>query len=393
MRLLFTQETDWLKRNPAQQHHLAEMLSLRGHEVRVIDYEFLWRTQGKKELYSRREVFSNVSKIRQDAGITIIRPGIVKLPLLDYISLVVSHRGEIAHQLNEFKPDCIVGWGILNSFLAVKEAKRNNIPLLYYWIDALDRLIPFPPFRVMGRLVESSTLKKSDKVLTINNKLRDYVIALGASPERTGVLRAGIDIEQYNPADNGSAVREQYGIQKDDVVLFFMGWLYQFSGLKEVALQLARVNNYNLKLLVVGEGDAYEDLQRIREEYNLQDRLILTGKKPYREIPSLIAAADVCLLPAYPRERIMQDIVPIKMYEYMAMKKPVISTSLPGVMEEFGEGNGAVELYNTNNLAKLGTKARDFVKGYSWDRVTDEFEEILKEVIEEKQSERLPERV
>jgi len=43
MKLLYTQETDWLTRGPHQQHHPAEMLSLRGHEVRAIDYELWWR--------------------------------------------------------------------------------------------------------------------------------------------------------------------------------------------------------------------------------------------------------------------------------------------------------------------------------------------------------------
>ena len=60
------------------------------------------------------------------------------------------------------------------------------------------------------------------------------------------------------------------------------------------------------------------------------------------EMPAFIAASDICLLPAYPWEKTMQDIVPIKMYEYMAMKKPVIATRLPGVMKEFGEDNGVV---------------------------------------------------
>ncbi len=60
MKILFVQETDWLRRNPAQQHHLAELLSLRGHQVRAIDYEILWR-QGKKEIFSRREVFEGVT--------------------------------------------------------------------------------------------------------------------------------------------------------------------------------------------------------------------------------------------------------------------------------------------------------------------------------------------
>ena len=55
---------------------------------------------------------------------------------------------------------------------------------------------------------------------------------------------------------------------------------------------------------------------------------------------NIVAASDICILPAYPDEEIMQDIVPIKIYEYMAMSKPVITTKLPGIMMEFGEDNG-----------------------------------------------------
>ena len=258
-------------------------------------------------------------------------------------------------------------------------------------------LIPFKPFQAIGKIAESNTLKQADRVLVINEKLRDYVIKMGASPERTQVLRAGIDTNRFDPANRGNAIRRRYKLTKEDVILFFMGWLYSFSGLTEVASRLAQIDNDNLKLLVVGEGDAYEELQRIREKYKLQDRLILTGKKPYQEIPAFIAASDICLLPAYPNEKIMQDIVPIKMYEYMAMEKPVIATKLPGVMKEFGQDNGvvyvdspedvvakAIELTQNDSVKELGAKARSFVERYSWDKVTDEFEKILMEVIKEK---------
>ncbi len=394
MKLLFTQDTDWLRRNPAQQHHLAEMLSLIGHEIRVIDYELLWKTQGRRELYSRREIFNNVSKIHKGANIMVVRPGIIKVSLLDYVSLLFAHKREIERQIKEFSPDVVVGWGILSSYLAIKAARENNIPFLYYWIDVLHRLIPFKPFQPMGKMIESRVLKHADRVLVINEKLRDYVIKLGTQPERTQVLRAGINLEQFKPNINRDTVRKQYGLREEDINLFFMGWLYRFSGLKEVALQLAKMGNHNLKLLIVGEGDAYEELQKIREKYNLQDRLILTGKKPYQEIPSFIAASDVCLLPAYPAETIMQDIVPIKMYEYMAMGKPVIATKLPGVMKEFGEDNGvvyvdrpedvvakALELVQNGSVGTLGSKARSFVERNSWDNITDEFEKILEEAI------------
>jgi glycosyltransferase involved in cell wall biosynthesis len=277
----------------------------------------------------------------------------------------------------------------------MRAARKNRIPFVYYWIDVLHRLIPFKPFHPIARSLESKTLRQADKVLVINDKLKDYVKELGASPERTQILRAGIDIERLDPATKGDTIRQRYGLTKEDIVLFFMGWLYQFSGLKEVALQLARIDSPNLKLLIVGEGDAYEALQQIREKHHLKNRIILTGKRPYEEIPSFIAASDVCLLPAYPDEKIMQDIVPIKMYEYMAMKKPVIATKLPGVMGEFGEDNGvvyvdkpedavakAMELIQSGRIEELGQKARSFVERYSWDNITDEFEKILKETVE-----------
>ena len=403
MKILLVQDTDWLLRGPHQQHHLIERLSLKGHEVRVIDYELLWRTQGKKELRSKRQVFDNVSRFYDGAKVTLIRPGIIKLPWLDYVSSIFSYRKEIRHQIEDFCPDVVIGFGILSTYLAMTAARKSKIPFVYYWIDVLHRLIPFKPFHPIAMLLERKTLRQADKVLAINEKLKDYVKGLGASPERTQTLRAGIDIERFDPVTKGDTIRQHYGLTRKDIVLFFMGWLYQFSGLKEVASQLARIDNPNLKLLIVGEGDAYEALQQIREKHNLKDRIILTGKKPYEEIPSFIAASDVCLLPAYPDEKIMQDIVPIKMYEYMAMKKPVIATRLPGVMKEFGEDNGvvyvdkpedavtkAMELIQSGKIQELGQKARSFVERYSWESITDQFEKILEEAIKEKQNERVP---
>ena len=85
--------------------------------------------------------------------------------------------------------------------------------------------------------------------------------------------------------------------------------------------------------------------------------------------------------------------------EYMAMRKPVIATRLPGVMKEFGVDNGviyvdrpedvvgnAIELVRNGALNDLGGKARRFVERNSWDNITDEFESILHNVIREKQN-------
>lgn len=395
MKIIVVQDSDWLIRGPHQQHHLMEKLALRGHEIRVIDYEILWKTRGRKQLCSRRQVFENTSKIYDNANVLLIRPGIIKIPFLDYVSLVFGHKREIEQQIKEFQPNLIVGLGILSSYLAAKAAVRFSIPFVYYWIDVLHTLVPFKLLQPIAKALEIRTLKKSDKVLVINEKLRNCVLGLGADDERIRVVKSGVDTEKFRPSSKaGDIVRKKYGLKKDDIVLFYMGWLYNFSGLKEVAIKLATVKDGKLKLLIVGEGNAYKELKQVQQKYDLQDRLILTGQKPYTEMPAFISAASICLLPAYPREKVMQDIVPIKLYEYMTMKKPVIVTRLPGVMKEFGEDNGVVyvdnpvdvidkakSLVEDGKIEKLGDKARKFVQKYRWDSITDEFEKILEEVV------------
>jgi glycosyltransferase involved in cell wall biosynthesis len=91
----------------------------------------------------------------------------------------------------------------------------------------------------------------------------------------------------------------------------------------------------------------------------------------------------------------MRNIVPIKMYEYMACGKPVISTRLPGIMKEFGHNNGVIyieqpkevlkkviELRNDDgSIREQGNKARNFVEKYSWDKITESFEDILNSLV------------
>ena len=397
MRIVLLQETDWSKKGPHDQHHLAEKLSLRGYEVRVIDHELFWRTQDKRGWYSKRQVFSAVCRIYDGAGITLIRPGFIRIPMVDYASVLLSHRGEIYRQIKEFAPDVLIGFGILNSYLAMKAGKKKDVPFVHYWTDVWHLFIPFRLYQPVGEFLERRTLRQADVVIATNKKLWDRLIKMGAPPEQTHILRKGVDFARFNPDLDGTLVREQYGITQNDIVLLFVGTLSSFSGLRELALELAKVNHARLKLVLVGQGELYQELEMIREQHRLQERLILTGRQPYDDVPSLIAASDICLLPFHYIEA-TRDIVPMKIYDYMAMKKPVISTKLPGMIAEFGENNGvvyvdkpgdiikkALELAARENLAELGARARGkFVEGYSWDSITDEFEKILENLMRAK---------
>lgn len=398
MNILCIQETDWIKRGPHQQHHLLERLADRGHTVRVIDYEFLWQEDEDPARLRTRTTQQAPTQVIDDADLELIRPGMVKAPLLDMASIPVTHRNEINHQLKEFDPDVVVGLGILNAYLGARAARTHDVPFVYYVIDHLHRLLENRALEVVAKQVEKRTLRLADEVYVLNEGLADYAASFGAPREKITVLPGGVDYDQYQSAD-GSQRADELGLEDEHKVLFFMGWLYEFSGLKEVAERFAaRQDEFDdYRLLICGDGDLYDELRQIRDT-KLQDKLLLPGEVPFETIPEYLDLADVCLLPAYHND-IMDDIVPIKMYEYLASESPVVARDLPGIHKEFETGNGvvyvddsadafdrAVELIESGEYESLGTTAANYVERNDWEALTNEFKTDLQSLIKQQRA-------
>lgn len=380
MRILVTQESDWITRGPHQQHQLFDRLSERGHQIRVIDYDIDWNKRGKG-WWQGRQVFDRVHKVKDDAQILVIRPGMIRLPILNFISTWFTNLVEIKRQVKDFKPDVIVGFGIMNADISV--LFKGKVPFVYYWIDVLHMLIPTKWMRWLGIIMEGETLMYSNNVVVINESLKEYVLKHGA--KKVEVIGAGVDLKTFKPTN--LTIREKYGVKIDETLLFFMGYVYPFSGIEEVARNLLPEQ----KLMVVGDGESFGGLNRLRDELQLGDRIITIDKKPYKEIPNYINAADVCILPAVNNET-MKYIVPIKIYEYMALRKPIICTRLSGVYEEFGDGNGIVYVDEAKDVPyivshvklryeKFSNQSWGYIVGRDWDMLTDKFERLLKECV------------
>ena len=402
MRILLLQEADWIKRGPHQQHHLIDQMALRGHTIHVIDHELQWREDDDAEVLSRRVIVFRAYKIYPQAGahITLIRPRAIKLSGLNTASIGPFHLMEIRRQVEEFKPDIILSFGVLNAYLGQKVAKRNNIPFVYYLIDELHTLLSNPIKRGLAKRFERQNIQSADKILVINQRLKEYAKRMGARESKISVITAGVDFERFNRDLDGQPVRKRYGIARDDTLLLFTGYMYTFSGLKEVVQSLLEGPYPDIKLMVVGDGDLYAPLLKMVVEHDAGDKIILTGKVPFDEMPRYVAAADICLLPAYKHE-IMMNIVPIKMYEYMAMGKPIIATKLPGIMQEFGFGNGisyvdsaedvvtkAREMIERGVKREEGKKASALVSDCDWDTITDAFEAQLNALIQKRRRDR-----
>jgi len=126
----------------------------------------------------------------------------------------------------------------------------------------------------------------------------------------------------------------------------------------------------------------------------------ILGRRPYDEMPEIIASADVCINPYLPEIR-SNFAFPSKIAEYMASGKAVISSDLPGTRSLLDETSGVslVEpssfasavrdlLLDEDRVMELGKISRKYCEDkFSLNSITDKFESVLMELVQHFDSE------
>jgi len=126
----------------------------------------------------------------------------------------------------------------------------------------------------------------------------------------------------------------------------------------------------------------------LTETLNIADKVIFAGAIPYEKIPDMINALDICIIPDSNEYR-----SPIKMFEYMAGKTPIVASDLPSIREILNEGNAVlVEPDNSKKLAEgisrilnnneLGVKISEQsffdVQNYTWRERSEQVIDFIK---------------
>ncbi|MFX1454504.1 MAG: glycosyltransferase [Promethearchaeota archaeon] len=403
MKILVLQETDWLTRGPHTQHHIFEKLSEKPSIIiKVIDYD-IDQKQNFRTTLIKKQTFRNIHRVSNKSNITVIRTAHLQIKFLRRISSLITNFFQILKITRNEKPDIIVSFSITNGFIGLFLAKIFKIPYLFFYIDILHEIVPIPYVRSLARTVSLFILKHSDKVLVHTKFQHIYLINEGISPKIIEISPDGIslkntivDKKKYNN------LKKKYSINDDDFIIFFMGHLYEFAGLKEI------IDYYNaevierklkLKFIILGDGGIYNYLLNYIEKINAK-WVILPGKVPFNEITEYIELATLCLL-SFRINDITKEIMPIKILEYMAMKKPVLSNALPGVVLELKDKSDVIFSDNLTNLIKkigdlidkkdelreIGYQGYELVKNeYAWPKIIENFKKTLIKVIYKKRT-------
>ena len=201
---------------------------------------------------------------------------------------------------------------------------------------------------------------------------------------KSKIIPNGVDTRLFR--DYGKIKREELNL--NGFIVGYVGVLREWVDLMPVFMALKDLNK-DIKMLVVGKEGQFERNVYLAKQCGVADRVIFTGMVPYSQVPAYISAMDACLIP-FQRGAISENALPLKLFEYMACSRPVISTELTGVKKVAGNEvlyanciddykKIILMLYNDQELMNnLGLSGRKFVEtGYNWSNIVERLEKVL----------------
>jgi glycosyltransferase involved in cell wall biosynthesis len=198
--------------------------------------------------------------------------------------------------------------------------------------------------RLLERL-ELAAYAAADQVVVVSDGFRSNLISRGVPPSKVHTIRNGVSLGRFDPtAPAEPAKRAQLGADADpdagDCLVLYLGTHGISQGLATVADAAARLARHPIRFAFVGEGADKPGLEHMVTERGLRNVTLLPGV-PSREVPSLLAAADICLVPLRDVP-LFSSFIPSKLFEYLAAGRAVIGSVAGEAAQILGEAGAAL---------------------------------------------------
>ncbi|MBK7593528.1 MAG: glycosyltransferase family 4 protein [Betaproteobacteria bacterium] len=249
--------------------------------------------------------------------------------LLELSYSLIAYR-HLAAAAKGFRPDFIYERYNLYLLSGVMLKRRLGIPLL------LEVNAPLAEERRrfdgiglpwLAHRVESQVWRGADHVLPVTKVLAKHVAAAGVPPERIAVIPNGINRTHFAGAPTPETAKNLGLAGK--TVLGFTGFVRDWHGVDRIVRWLASADApENAVLMVVGDGPARPGLERLADDLALRNRVRFTGVVDRERVPEYVAAFDIALQPA-----VVPYASPLKLFEYLALGKPVVAPRQPNIEE------------------------------------------------------------
>ncbi len=219
-------------------------------------------------------------------------------------------------------------------------------------------------------------LERKLEKFSFNNALHIRVIT--TNMKSFFINTFGLEESKFSVIPNGFAFREQENSVKKvftkdllsgEFQLLYVGLLHKREGIHILIKALTFLNtNILFKLKIIGEGPHQELFEYLVRTNNLEKKVQFIGAVYRDKLEPYYKNADICLAPLIRRRNEVTGISPVKIFEYMAHKCPVICSDLPG-LEFVGEHRCGI-VVEPDSPALLAEKIEWLMNNYNTEAET-----------------------
>jgi glycosyltransferase involved in cell wall biosynthesis len=283
-----------------------------------------------------------------------------EIPLLAFNEALID---QLAKAMADGLPRLIYQRYSLHSFSGVWAAKTFNIPLvLEYngsevwmaqcWGDGLR-------WRALAERVERLNLLSAHTVVVVSTALKKELITRGVDSRRIVVVPNAVDVDMYSTLVASGGFKERVELQ-GKTVIGFIGTFGRWHGVELLVeafarLQLLQPADALTCLLLIGDGPTRPLCQDLAQKLGISSLVCFPGLVAQRQGPRWLSTCDVLVSPQIPNPDGSQFFgSPTKIFEYMAMGKPIIASKL-GQIEEILEHGKSAWLFEAGDVESLAT--------------------------------------
>ncbi|WML46104.1 glycosyltransferase family 4 protein [Neobacillus sp. PS3-40] len=198
-------------------------------------------------------------------------------------------------------------------------------------------------FIQMAEWLENWLYKKSWKIATATDGIRDYIIRKGKKPEDVFLLPNGVNTDTFLPMAKDTALLKEIGIEGKKVFMYAgnLGYAQGLDSILETAA-LVKETDPNAHFLFVGDGQEREKLLKMKEDLELSN-VTFYGSVPVSEMPRMFSIADFSIV----------SLRNIKLFEGARPSKifPALSSGTPVLYCGAGESADILNEYHCGKIA------------------------------------------
>ena len=254
------------------------------------------------------------------------------------ITAKVVPAGRLFAEIRELNPDLIH----CNS----PTTKYTFLAAIYSWVMKI-------PFIWHVRVIDKSFFRDtllyslSNKVIAISNAVKEKFIF----KRKIHVISNGVDLNRFKLGIDSQKIKDEFRIKPGERVIGMVARVDKWKGF-EYFIKMASIvlkQNSNVRFLIIGPepDNLSNELKHMSESLGISEKIHFLGFRD--DIPQLISAMDVLVHAPVSNEAFGRAII-----EAMALKKPVVASSVGGIPEiiESGQNGILVKAADPDGMAK-----------------------------------------